>query len=352
MQTEVFRKIENIYSKQKDDFKYDWKKDLSKSELPLQKRIENELYAYGPLNELIADNEITEILVNDYQNIFYEKSGKLFTHPDHFFSTQTYEAVLDRLAQNCGTYLNREKPFVEAQFKDLRISIVSGELSRGSHILSIRKKPAQPWTLSKLKELNFLTDKQLKIIIKILTQNKNFLVVGNTSSGKTSFLQALLSELPKNERVVIIEDTQELTLPNNTGVSLLTRQDPTQSVGNVNMQDLLTRALRLRPDRLVVGEIRGEEARSLLMTLSTGHDGSFGSLHAKSPQEALLRLEMLIQMNSNWNINSIRNLIALSLQNIIVLEKFNGIRRLKAIYEMNSLESMGFTFTRLDENEY
>ncbi|MEQ1723868.1 MAG: hypothetical protein ABL930_11885 [Pseudobdellovibrio sp.] len=160
MQTEVFRKIEHIYSKQKDDFKYDWKKDLSKSELSLQKRIENEFTNYGPLNELISDSEITEILVNDYQNIFFEKNGKLVTHPDHFFSAQTYEVVLDRLAQHCGTYLNREKPFVEAQFKDLRISIVSGELSRGSHILSIRKKPTQPWTLSKLRDLNFLTEKR------------------------------------------------------------------------------------------------------------------------------------------------------------------------------------------------
>jgi pilus assembly protein CpaF len=352
MNTDVFRKIEYIYSKQKDDFKYDWKKELSKIELVLQKRIENEFYNYGPLNELIEDSEITEILVNDHQNIFYEKNGKLFSHQDYFFSAQTYETVLDRLAQHCGTYLNREKPFVEAQFKDLRISIVSGELSRGSPILSIRKKSNQPWTLAKLQQLKFLTDEQLSIILKILTQNKNFLVVGNTSSGKTSFLQALLAELPKYERVVIIEDTQELGLPNNTSVSLLTRQDPTQSVAHVNMHDLLTRALRLRPDRLIVGEIRGEEARSLLMTLSTGHDGSFGSLHAKSPQEALLRLEMLIQMNSNWNINSIRNLIALSLQNIIVLEKKGGTRRLKGIYEINSLESTGFTFSRMDENEF
>lgn len=353
MHIDIQKKINYIFAQQKENFKYDWKRELQITDTHAIKRIESELQSYGPLDPLIENTEITEILVNNYQDIYYEKNAKLLKHPDHFFSEETYYSAMDRLAQTCNSYLNREKPYLEARFNNLRISLISGELSRGSHVLSIRKQPKTSWTLERFKQINFLSESQKILIQNILLHRKNFLVVGNTSSGKTSLLQALLSELPHDERNIIIEDTQELNLPNNLSVSLLTRSDPNQSVVDVNMDDLLKRALRLRPDRLIIGEIRGAEARSLLMALSTGHDGSFGSLHAKSAQEALLRLEMLIQMGAaNWSIDSIRKLISLSLNYILVAEKSDGVRKLKGIYEINSLESNGFTFTRLDEGEF
>ncbi|MBY0554675.1 Flp pilus assembly complex ATPase component TadA [bacterium] len=349
MQIEVQQKIDFIFKQQKDNFKYDWKRELQMQDDLVVKRIESEFHGYGPLDQLINNLEVTEILVNSYQDIYFESNGQLFKYDDHFFSEETYAAVLDRLYQGCGSCLNREKPYLEAQLKNLRISIVSGELSRGNAILSIRKQPLSSWTLEKFKQCDFLTEHQRSLIQSILYNQKNFLVVGNTSSGKTSLLQALLSEIPESERAVIIEDTQELNPPNTLGISLLTRFDPNQSVVNVTMDDLLKRALRLRPDRLVVGEIRGSEARSLLLALSTGHDGSFGTLHAKSAQEALLRLEMLIQMDTTWNLDSIRKLIFLSLNYILVTEKKDGIRKLKGIYEINSLESSGFTITQIDD---
>ena len=174
--------------------------------------------------------------------------------------------------------------------------------------------------------------------------------MGGTSSGKTSFLQSLLQEFSKNERAVIIEDTQELNLPNSACCSLLTRQDPSGCVRDITMDDLLKRALRLRPDRLVIGEIRGPEAKSLLMALATGHDGSFGSMHARTASEALLRLEMLIQMGApQWNLKSIRHLIAMTLQNIFVVEKLNGKRQLQGIYQISSLEENGIILQKLDD---
>lgn len=349
MEKEIQHKIDYIFKQQKDNFKYDWKNELNLPEAT-NKRIENEFLGYGPLDELISNTEVTEILVNNYKNIYFEKNGKLFKYDDHFFSEETYYSAMDRLAQHCGSCLTREKPYLEAQLNYLRISLVSGELSRGSAVLSIRKQPQIPWRLEKFKQIGFLTDSQEHILKKILHSQKNFLIVGNTSSGKTSLLQALLNELPQNERAIIIEDTQELHTQSTLSISLLTRADPNQSVTDVTMDDLLKRALRLRPDRIVVGEIRGSEARSLLMALSTGHTGSFGSLHAKSAQEALLRLEMLIQMGTtNWNLDSIRKLISLSLNYIVVVEKSDGIRKLYGIYEINSLESSGFTFTKIDE---
>jgi len=350
MQSEITSQIEKIFLSQKNNYKYNWQEELKFTDPATRLRIENELSGYGPLNQLLLDPEITEILANGFDKIFYEKNGVLHQSEDCFYSDKTYNLMLDRLAQNCETYLNREKPFVEVQLHNLRITIIFSEISRGHPLLSIRIQPQLNWSVAAFVANKFINPVQLFILKKILHSKKNFLVVGGTGSGKTSFLQALLGEISQLERIVIIEDTQELHLPNPASVSLLTRQDPSQTVQDISMDDLLKRALRLRPDRLVVGEIRGPEARSLLLTLSTGHDGSFGSLHARSPQEALLRLEMLIQMGApQWSLDSIRRLIAMTVQNIVVLEKSEGQRKIKGIYEVSSLEETGFTFTLLDE---
>lgn len=356
MKPEISAHLEKIFLKQKHNFKYDWQEDLKSTDTTTRLRIENEFLGYGPLNTLLLDPEITEILANGFDKIFYEKAGILYQHEDHFYSEQTYNSMLDRLAQKCETYLNREKPFIEVQLGNLRITIIFSEISRGYPLLSIRVQPEFNWSLPALFKNNFFNQNQLNIITKILQTKKNFLVVGGTGSGKTSFMQALLGQINTLERMVIIEDTQELRLPNQVSVSLLTRQDPSQTVQDIGMDDLLKRSLRLRPDRLVIGEIRGSEARSLLLALSTGHDGSFGSLHARSAQEAMLRLEMLIQMGApQWSLSSIRKLIAMTVQNIIVLEKSckktGGIRKIKGIFEISSLEEMGLTFTQLDEGE-
>ncbi len=352
MTEEIHKKLEHIFRQQKNNFKYRWKEDFSNESSSDLIRIENEISGFGPLSELIEDPDICEILVNDYNTIYFEKNAQLLKSNDHFYSEQTYNSFLDRLAQRCNSCLSSEQPFLEAQIHQLRITIIFGDISRGSHLLSIRKQPKYLWSLERLREKKFLNEKQLKIITHILNQKKNFIVVGGTNSGKTSFLQALLQHINKQERIVIIEDTQELRLPNDSSISLRTRSSSSTSLIEVNMDELLKRALRLRPDRLLIGEIRGPEARALLMALATGHNGSFGSLHARNEQEAILRLEMLIQMGApQWGENSIKKLIHMTLQNIIVLEKKDGNRFVKSIFEINSLENTGFTFTRLDEGD-
>jgi len=366
MTPELIKKIENIFKKQSEfsrlDFDDHGSRNTQEAELQslieaetkndqpeVRSRIHEELNGLGPITQLLNDDQVTEILINSYQNVFYEKSGQLFELKDQFFSEASYTAFLDRLSQRCHTYMNREKPFTETQLGNLRITTIFSEIARGSHLLSIRKQPETRWTFEQFLQRDWCSDTQMQMIQEIVASKRNFLVVGGTGSGKTSFLQAILQSLPELERSVMIEDTQELHPPNLASVSLLTRQDPGRSVGDVTMDDLLKRALRLRPDRLVVGEIRGPEAKSLLMALATGHDGSFGSLHARTASEALLRLEMLIQMGApQWTLQSIRQLMAMTIQNIFVLEKKDGIRKLQGIYQVTSLEENGLTLHQLD----
>ena len=367
MNIHLLKNIQAIFTEQKSQADNTWDVDSmnSKQNLNLQNiidrlttnlnsiektRIQSEFNGYGPLETLLSDSEVTEVIANSFNEIYYEKKGLLISLDDHFFSEQTYNAALDRLSQNCQSYLNREKPFIESQLKNWRVTILFSELSRGSNLLSIRKQPQDVWTLEKLYQTKWCNEKQLKMTEKIFSAKKNFLVVGGTGSGKTSFLQSVLGRFLATERAVIIEDTQELHLPNSASCSLLTRQDPSRTVGDITMDDLLKRALRLRPDRLVFGEIRGAEAKSLLMALATGHDGSFGSMHARTASEALLRLEMLIQMGApQWNLKSIRNLIGMTLQNVFVVEKVNGQRKLQGIFEITSVEENGILLQKIDD---
>lgn len=310
-----------------------------------QKRILDELDGFGPIASLIDDNQVSEILINQYDQIYFEKNGLLEKSEDHFFERNSYKKLIEKICFISQTYINTEKPFIEIQYHHLRITVIFPDLARGEYLVSIRKQPNQHWTLQRFFEQNWASNTEIDKLKNILQKKKNFLIVGGTGSGKTSLLQAMIHEIPK-DRLILIEDTQELQPVYDQNVSLLTRYDPTQKLMNVTMNDLIKRALRLRPDRLCVGEIRGDEATALLMALATGHDGSFGSLHARTAHEALIRLEMLIQMGApQWSLNSVRRLIGLTLQNIIVVEKINGQRRLQGIYEIASVEETGITLS-------
>jgi pilus assembly protein CpaF len=313
-----------------------------------RKRIMDELQGFGPITYLLHDESVTEIIINQFDQIYYEKYGKLVRCEDSFFDKHSYELFIEKLCSFCQTYINSEKPFIETQLNNLRITVLFPAICRGEFIVSIRKQPLTSWSFERLQEKDWATQEQLNSLKNLIADRKNFLVVGGTGSGKTSLLQSCIGEM-QNDRLVIIEDTQELQPTYTQNTSLLTRIDPTKKLIDVTMNDLIKKALRLRPDRICVGEIRGEEATALLMALATGHDGSFGSLHARTAAEALLRLEMLIQMGApQWSLQSIRRLIGLTVQNIIVVEKLNGQRRLKGIYQIGSVEETGITLHELD----
>lgn len=353
MNAEIRKKIELIFQLQKNQLP--WQKNLTAEPVTARQRIEQELYEYGPLSTLFKDSEITEIIVNSYDQIFFEKKSVLHRSEDFFYSEFTFKATLERLANLCGTYMSREKPFIEAQYKHMRITMIFPELAHSRTLLNIRFQRQNTMKLSELQQNGFISNSQLNFLRLLLVGRKNFIVIGGTGSGKTTLLQALLAELPPSERVVFIEDTAEIRPPNHASVGLITREDPSRQVVDVNLNELLKRALRLRPDRLVVGEIRGSEASALLMALASGHQGSAGTLHAGSAEEALLRLEMLVQMGApQWSLYSVRELIRLSLHFILIAEKDSHSqsqnRRLKAIYKISSHETNGLTLHRVDEN--
>lgn len=322
------------------------------SSLPesMQQRLRDELDSWGPLSPLLIDESITEILVNGPSSIWIEKNGLLEKHPDVFFSDLSYRNCLDRISHESKAFVTMESPCADGTFKDFRLSLISSDLSQGTVHFSLRRHPKNPWTFDKMHEKGWCSEEELALLKKIILQKSNFMVVGPTGAGKTSVLNSFLNLLPENERAIIIEDTSEIVLPNKASMKLLTREDPQGVLPNIDQSQLVKRSLRLRPDRLVMGEIRGGEAKDFLMTLATGHSGSFGTLHAQDAGQALLRLEMLIQMGApQWSLTAIRRLIHMSLNYIVVTGKDkNGNRKLKGVYRLCSLEEQGILIEPVD----
>lgn len=318
--------------------------------LPIeQERIKAEFFGNGPLASLFDDKEITEILVNGPFKICYEKNGCLNNYEDCFASKLSYRNFCHRLMEEAKIQLTSDSPIAQGNLKSFRIQMIGSELTQDGVHLSLRRHPENPWTFDKLLENGWGNSNQVEAIKKILSQKKNFLVIGGTGTGKTSVLNACLQELGQTERCVLIEDTLELKIANEASMRMLTRTDTNGILRTIQQQDLVKSALRLRPDRLVMGEIRGDEAKDFLMALSTGHSGSFGTLHAASAAQALIRLEMLVQMAAPfWSLQAIRRLIQLSLDYIVVIKRSNsGKRELEGLYRISSLEESGFLIEKI-----
>jgi pilus assembly protein CpaF len=324
-------------------------KELLSEEDALRTRVWSEFEDYGPLLDLFEDQEITEVIVNGPFQILIEKKGQLTLIEDHFASVNTYERCVQRLAQEAKAFFDLERPMADGKFRDFRLHILSSEVTRAYTVLSFRRHPKNPWTFAKFQEQSWANESQFSLLTNIISSRENFLVVGVTGSGKTSVLNACLQSLEPAERTLVIEDTIELCIPNAASTRLVTRKTGQGLLPGIDQMELVRQALRMRPDRLVMGEIRGAEAKDLLMALSTGHAGSFATLHAQSPQQALLRLEMLIQLGAPfWSLEAIRSLIFLSIQKIIVVDRdSSGRRKLEGIYKLASRESSGILIEKL-----
>lgn len=311
--------------------------------LDFQNRLIAEFDGLGPLTPLFEDQSITEIIVNAKDQIWYEKGGKLFPLEDRFASDLTYQNFIDRVCQESKSQVSIERPFCDGKFRNFRLHIAAHCLDNPTYLLNFRRQSLSPWTFQRIASLNWAPASAIDHIKSWIHSGKNFLVIGETGSGKTSILNACLQEIPSTERALLLEDTSELAVPSGASTKMLCRVDANGVLPPVDLTELVKQSLRMRPDRLVVGEVRGGEAKDLLLALSTGHHGSMGTMHASSAQQALLRLEMLVQLGApHWSLTTIRRLMGLSLQGLMVVGKDSaGNRRLKSLHEISAVEESG-----------
>lgn len=308
----------------------------------IQERLKEEYFANGPLDPLLQNPDISEIILQGPEQIWFEYQGELKLYHDSFLSELTFENFVHRLSEEAHILVNLNTPCGDGFWQHHRVHIIKPPLSKQPQI-SLRKHPRESWTLAKLAELNWAPPTTIKAIRQWLKEEKNFLIIGPTGSGKTSVLNACLQELSPQERVVCMEDTDELAPRAGASCKLHTRFDTHNLLKDFNLADLVKQSLRMRPSRLVVGEVRGPEAKDLLLALATGHRGSLGTLHASDPRQALIRLEMLVQLGAGqWDHQAIRQLIKLSVDGLLVVGKSGSKRKCEGLYQIASLENFGF----------
>lgn len=321
----------------------------------LKNRLEKEYFQYGPLEPLINDDQVTEIVVNKSDSIWFEKNGHLYEFEDRFYSNLTYEHFLQRLYLEIGMEPSLNSPFLDSYWKGHRIHVVSNYRHKNTDVkITIRKHKISNWTLTELLSKNWCSHDEAKVLSQLIETRKNFLVIGPTGAGKTSVLRALLNECADNDRILVIEDTLEIGEINPSGSHLITRFDSRGLLPDITLAELVRQSLRMRPNRIVIGEVRGGEAKDLLMALATGHEGSAGTLHAASPNQALIRLEMLIQIGApHWSLSAIRKLLSMSIDNLIVCRRNkDGHRNLGGIYKIVGTEENGLIIENLLSNQF
>ncbi len=300
------------------------------------------------IKPLLKDSLITEIIIQNNDDLVIEKNGELIS--SKWEPCDYKNELINEIIQALPKAPNYEYPIASGVWRNFRVQIINAPIVNNNPIIQLRRL-AHESDFRKLHPKQWSTNKDTLHILKekFSIKRENFLIVGPTGCGKTTLLKALLSNYCKNERVLCIEDTPELPLVNEFSCNLKTYTSSSEDIKDVSLNDLVKASLRMRPDRIIMGEMRGGEASSFLLMLSTGHKGSGATLHAHTSEDALYRLEMLIQMGSSWSLETVRRLIHTSLDCIIVLNKKpqTGERYIKEISEIAGLEDSGFLIHHL-----
>lgn len=307
----------------------------------LIQEISDEALGLGPLEQFLADGSISEIMVVDPQTIFVERRGKLQRADARFTDDEAVRSCIERIVTPLGRRIDESTPLVDARLKDgSRVNAVIKPLSIKGACITIRKFSKTPLTLQNLIEFGALTEQMARFLTRSVIAKKNIVISGGTGSGKTTTLNVLSSAIPKEERIVTIEDAAELQLNQPHVVSLESRPANMEGKGEYTIRDLVKNALRMRPDRIVVGECRGGECLDMLQAMNTGHDGSLTTTHANSPREAINRLEVLALMSGiDLPARAIREQIANSVHLVVQQSRFSdGSRRITAISEVIGMD--------------
>ena len=327
------RIISNIISKEAGGF-------ISSLEVrkKVTKEILDEALGFGPLEDLLSDPSVTEIMVNNKDQVYIERLGKIELTSKKFTTNDQVKVVIERILAPLGRRIDESVPYVDARLPDgSRVNAVIPPLSLTGPTLTIRKFSRQRYSMDDLiKKFNSISPEIANFVKAAVKARKNILVSGGTGSGKTTFLNILSSFIPENERIVTIEDSAELKLDQIHWIRLESKPPNIEGRGEVSIRDLFRNCLRMRPDRIVVGESRGKEALDMLQAMNTGHDGSMSTIHANSTQDVLIRLDSMILMSGvELPIRSIREMISSALDLIVHVSRLSdGSRKVVQVTEV------------------
>lgn len=300
---------------------------IQKSEL--KKEIFDSIRGLDILENMLQDKEISEIMINGTDSIFIERRGFIEKYEGKFSSKERLNDIIQQIVSKMNRRVNEASPIVDSRLKDgSRVNIVLDPIAINGPVVTIRKFPEERVTMNKLISIGSIS-KEVADFLKILVISKyNIFLSGGTSSGKTTFLNALSNYIPKDERVITIEDSAELQLQNISNlVRLEARQANEEGENEISIRDLIRSSLRMRPDRIIVGEVRGAEAFDMLQAMNTGHDGSLSTGHANSPEDMLSRLQMMVLMGANIPISAIKSQIAAGVDVIVHLGRIRDKSR-------------------------
>ncbi len=301
----------------------------------------DEIFGLGPLEELMRQQDLTDILVNGPNQIYVERRGRLQLTGARFTDTDHLLHVIQRIASRVGRRVDESSPMLDARLPDgSRVNATIPPLSLDGPCLSIRRFGANPLDIDKLVEFQAVTDEMQRYMEACVKSRMNILISGGTGSGKTTLLNALSRWIPATERVVTIEDAAELRLQRDHVVRLETRPPNIEGRGEITQRDLVRNTLRMRPDRIIIGEVRGAETLDMLQAMNTGHEGSMTTVHANNPRDALRRIENMVSMAGlNYPIHVIRDQIASSLNILVHAARLTGgSRRIVTIAEITGTE--------------
>ncbi len=302
----------------------------------------NEAIGLGPLEALLADDSVSEIMVNGAGRVFVERSGRLESTPTRFTSEAALRAVIERVVSRVGRRVDDASPLADARLSDgSRVNVVLAPLSLCGAALTIRKFARRRLNVTDLVALGAISAPMVTFLTECVRHRRNIVVSGGTGSGKTTLLNVLSSLIPESERIVTIEDAAELQLAHENLVPLEARTANIEGRGEITIRDLVRNALRMRPDRIVVGECRGGEALDMLQAMNTGHDGSLTTAHANGPRDLLSRLEVMVLMSGvELPLQAVREQIAAAVDLIVHVARFScGARRVTGIVEVTGMDA-------------
>ncbi len=308
--------------------------------------VQHEVFGLGPLELLMKDPEITDILVNTHSQLYVERHGRLEKTDVRFRDDAHLMQIIERIVSRVGRRVDEASPMVDARLPDgSRVNAIIPPLALDGPIVSIRRFGAEPLTMKDLIQFNSVPEQIAEVLRACVKSRLNVLVSGGTGAGKTTLLNCLSNYIPETERIITIEDSAELKLQQEHVVRLETRPPNIEGTGTVTQRDLVRNALRMRPDRIVLGEVRGGEALDMMQAMNTGHDGSISTIHANSARDALSRVETMMLMASlNLPEKALREQIASALDLIIQLSRLtDGTRKLIEVSEVTGMEGTTIT---------